>query len=293
MERFLEYLADEKRASEHTLEAYEHDLKDLQAFLAEAYGHEELLKCEHRALRRFVVDRLDQGYSPKTVNRRLSSFRSFFRFHLKEGDIRKDPMERVKPPRQSSELPRFLDKKATESLFEEGFFPDDLFGKRDRVMIELLYTTGIRRGELLDLREADLDLAGARLKVRGKGKKERVLPLLDPLPGTIKEYLSEKHAAGWNDPHLIVTDKGKKAYPNFVHRKLDRYLGQVSTLEQRSPHVLRHSFATHLLDMGADLRAIKELLGHADLSATQIYTHSSIERLKRIHEEAHPRGENQ
>jgi integrase/recombinase XerC len=292
MQRFLEHLSSEKRASSHTLEAYERDLKDLQVFLQEAYGHQELLDCDHRALRRYVVDRIDEGLSPRTVNRRLSSFRSFFGFHLREGDIRKDPMERVRPPRQGSELPRFLDKKETEALFEEGLFSDDVHGKRDRVMIELLYATGIRRGELLALREEHLEFSRDRIKVLGKGNKERVLPLLGSLKASLQDYLEAKRAAGWTDPHLILTDKGKKAYPNLVNRKLDRYLGRVSTLEQRSPHVLRHSFATHLLDMGADLRAIKELLGHADLSATQIYTHSSIERLKRIHGSAHPRGEN-
>ncbi len=292
MEQFLDHLSSEKRASPHTLEAYRQDLKDLKGFLAEAYGSEELLRCDHRMLRRFIVDRLDEGYSPRTVNRRLSSFRSFFRFHLREGNIQKDPMERVTPPRQGASLPHFLDQKATQALFQEGFFNGDLKGLRDRVMIELLYATGIRRAELLDLQEKDLDLEKGQLKVRGKGNKERILPLLEPIRDSLQEYLREKEKYGWVDPHLIVTDKGKKAYPNFVHRKLDHYLGQVSTLEQRSPHVLRHSFATHLLDRGADLRAIKELLGHADLSATQVYTHSSIERLKKIHEKSHPRGEN-
>ncbi|MFB6258700.1 MAG: tyrosine-type recombinase/integrase [Flavobacteriales bacterium] len=293
MERFLAYLSNEKRASRHTLEAYQRDLSDLEHFLSEAYGGEKLLDCDHRALRRFIIDRLDQGYSPRSVNRCLSSFRAFYRFHLKEGDIEKDPMERVQPPRQGHAVPHFLDRKATEALFEEGLFTRDLIGMRDRVMIELLYATGIRRGELLALREDDLDLENGRMKVQGKGNKERVLPLLDPLLDSLREYLEQKRAAGWEDPHLILTDKGKKAYPKLVHRKLDHYIGMVSTLEQRSPHVLRHSFATHLLDRGADLRAIKELLGHADLSATQIYTHSSIERLKKIHENAHPRGENQ
>lgn len=293
MERFLDYLAHEKRASEHTIEAYRRDLKDLKKFLEEAYGKEELLHCDHRMLRRYIIDRLDNGYSPKSLNRRLSGYRSFFRFYLKEGWIEKDPTQRVEAPKQNSDLPYFLDHQATEELFEEGVFSHDLFGLRDRVMIELLYSTGIRRGELLELQEEDLDFTQGRMKVRGKGKKERVLPLLKPLKETLEEYLKAKRKAGWNSPYLILTDKGKKAYPKLVHRKLDRYLGQVSTLERRSPHVLRHSFATHLLDRGADLRAIKELLGHADLSATQIYTHSSIERLKKIHENAHPRGENQ
>jgi integrase/recombinase XerC len=292
MERFLDHLAHEKRVSDHTLQAYRRDLSDLKAFLSEAYGEDDLLDCDHRAIRRYLVDRLDSGYSPRSLNRRLSGFRAFFRFHLKEGRIERDPTERVEAPRQGSELPHFLDKKATERLFEKGFFSDDLYGMRDRVMIELLYATGIRRGELLELREEDLDLKSSRMKVRGKGKKERILPLLEPLKELLDRYIRAKQEKGWSDPHLVLTDKGKKAYPNFVHRKLDRYLGQVSTLERRSPHVLRHSFATHLLDRGADLRAIKELLGHADLSATQIYTHSSIDRLKTIHRNAHPRGEN-
>lgn len=292
MERFLEHLTHEKRASLHTLEAYRSDLSDLKAFLGEVHDEADLLACDHRIVRRFIVDRLDGGYSPRTVNRRLSSFRSFFRFHLREGDIQKDPMERVKPPRQSESLPHFLDQKATDALFQEGFFSRDPKGLRDRLLLELLYATGIRRSELLDLREEDVDLEKGQLKVKGKGNKERILPLLEPVRESIGEYLKEKEGQGWDDPHLIVTDKGKKAYPKFVQRKLDHYLGQVSTLERRSPHVLRHSFATHLLDRGADLRAIKELLGHADLSATQIYTHSSIERLKAIHNKAHPRGEN-
>jgi integrase/recombinase XerC len=292
MERFLDHLAHEKRVSDHTLQAYRRDLSDLKAFLSEAYGEDDLLDCDHRAIRRYLVDRLDSGYSPRSLNRRLSGFRAFFRFHLREGRIERDPTERVEAPRQGSELPHFLDKKATERLFEKGFFSDDLYGMRDRVMIELLYATGIRRGELLELREEDLDLKSSRMKVRGKGKKERILPLLEPLKELLDRYIRAKQEKGWSDPHLVLTDKGKKAYPNFVHRKLDRYLGQVSTLERRSPHVLRHSFATHLLDRGADLRAIKELLGHADLSATQIYTHSSIDRLKTIHRNAHPRGEN-
>lgn len=291
MGSFLEYLEHEKRASRHTVEAYQRDLSDLKGFLSEVLGTDDLLSCDHRLLRRFIVDRLDQGYSARSVHRSLSSFRGFFRFQLKEGRIRKDPSEGLQAPRQSRDLPQFLDKRATEKLFEEGFFTDDLLGNRDRLMLELLYGTGIRRGELLALQAKDLDLENGRLKVRGKGKKERVLPLLSPLIETAERYLELKRAAGWGDPHLILTDKGKKAYPNFVHRKIDRYLGQVSTLEQRSPHVLRHSFATHLLDRGADLRAIKELLGHADLSATQIYTQSSIERLKKIHENAHPRGD--
>lgn len=292
MERFLEHLANEKRASQHTLDAYRRDLRGLSDFLREIGESADPLQCDHRAIRRYVVDRMDAGYSPKSIQRQLSSFRSFFRFHQQEGNLTRDPMERVEMPRQASRLPRFVDPSSLKALFASDPFPDDVKGWRDRAMIELLYGTGIRRAELLSLADRDLDLERGHLKVKGKGNKERVLPLVEPLKRVLKEYLERKERTGWTDPHLILTDKGKKAYPKFVHRKLDHYLGRASTMEQRSPHVLRHSFATHLLDQGADLRAIKELLGHADLSATEVYTHSSIDRLKEVHGRSHPRGEN-
>lgn len=292
MERFLRYLSDEKRVSAHTHDAYRRDLEDLTAFLQELGESPDPLQCDGDLIRRYMVDRMDRGYSPRSIERRLSSFRTFFKFHLQAGDIEKDPMQRIQAPKRGRSLPHFVDQGPMQRLFEGDCFSNDLSGWRDRTLIEILYSTGVRRSELIGLREDDIDLGRETIRIRGKGNKERILPLIPTLKSTLETYSERKKEAGWQDPHLILTDKGKKLHPKFVHRKVDHYLGLISTLEKRSPHVIRHSFATHLLDQGADLRAIKELLGHSDLSVTQIYTHSSVERLKKIHRQAHPRGDN-
>lgn len=286
---FLSYLKNEKRYSAHTLLAYENDLAQFADYLIELYDTNDPLMAMPSALRSWVVSLLDEGVSPRTVHRKISTLKSFYRFHFKRGDIEKLPTSNLQSPKVKKGLPAFVKESEMDQLLERLEFEEGFSGIRDKVLVELLYSSGMRLSELIGIRIKDLDLHDSTVKVLGKRNKERKIPLHREAIELLKRYLEERKNYAKSD-HLILNDKGNKIYPKFVYRKVNYYLSQVTSMSKKSPHILRHTFATHMLNNGADLNTIKEILGHANLSATQIYTHNSIEKLKNIYKQAHPRA---
>ncbi|MEO7765867.1 MAG: tyrosine-type recombinase/integrase, partial [Ferruginibacter sp.] len=228
----------------------------------------------------------------KSINRNISSLKSFFKFQLKQGLLRASPMETIISPKIKKRLPRFVASDDINTLFNHIEFSNDWDGKTHRLLLQLLYNTGMRRAELVNLSEAHIDVSNRTIKVLGKGSKERILPVSKQLMNLIQDYVESKRVAFYTFDcmPLLVNAKGKKLYPKYVHNCVSKYLSLVTTIDKKSPHVLRHTFATHLMNNGADLNAVKELLGHSSLAATQVYTHNSIEKLKDIHNKAHPKG---
>ncbi len=284
---FESYLSAEKRYSQHTVLAY---LKDLEQFFdfSMIVNENELSEISSKLVRGWLVSLIDNGYTNKSANRKLSSLRTYFNFLKRNGKVSRNPLTGIVGPKSEKRLPQFAnetDLKRLDTLSIQEMEQSDV---RDLLMIELLYQTGMRLSELIGLRESDVN--NDRLKVLGKRNKERIIPMSKELNGLTKHYIQMKHQNGQDSEWLIVTNKGDKLYPKFVYRKINIYLGKVTELEKCSPHVLRHTFATHMLNNGAGLEVIKELLGHANLSATQVYTHSSFAQLNNIYSQAHPRG---
>ena len=292
IEKFLHYIEHEKRYSKHTFQAYNTDLFQLRDFLSSTFELDTPSQATFQMLRSWIVTLIDTGITSRSVNRKIACTRSFFKFLLKTGEIQKDPSLKLIAPKLKKTLPVFVEEKSIIFLLDEVTFEDAFFGIRDRLIIELLYGTGIRLSELISLKESSLSFYDNTLRVIGKGNKERVIPINTTLGNFIKQYIvHKKETFGSNITHsLIVTNKGSKCYPVFVNRTVKKYLSIITTLEKKSPHVLRHTFATHLLNKGADLNAIKELLGHANLAATQVYTHNSLEKLKTVFKQAHPKS---
>lgn len=292
VQAFVDYLTLEKKYSGHTSKAYERDVREFGAFCKEEFDLTELEQADYPLIRSWIVALIDRKVSNRSVNRKVASLKAYYKFLLKTGTITHSPLARhqslktpkkVEVPFSETEMERILQ----EIPFEPGFE-----GARDKLIIDLFYTTGIRRSELMGLRMADVDRANQTIKVLGKRNKDRFIPLL---PGTIallQTYLEEREALEANsDPeYVFLTASGKKIYGTLVYRIIKAYLSRVSTKVKRSPHVLRHTFATHLLNKGADLNSVKELLGHASLASTQVYTHSSIAELQKVHARAHPRN---
>lgn len=279
---FLSYLQNEKRLSPHTVSGYKTDLLQFSDFLSgkpvESAGTDEL--------RAWVVDLSESGLENTSINRKIASLRAFYKFLVRRKKIGKDPSDLLKSLKTPKRLPVFLEEKNTFHLFEVIEYEPGFAGMRDKLILELLYGTGIRLSELIGIKETDVDQN--RVKVLGKRSKYRIIPLHENLVTLIQQYRELKK--DYPSEHLLITDKGQPLYPVFVQRKVKHYIRQVSTLQKKSPHILRHTFATHLLNHGADLNAIKELLGHASLSATQIYTHNSISKLKEVFKKAHPKA---
>ena len=289
--RFLEYLQYEKRFSLHTCTAYEADLCQYVDFFT--HLEVELPKATHEDIRLWIIDLLDQNQSPRTVNRKISTLKSFYKFLVQNDFITINPTLKVITPKQSKSLPVFATEKEMENLFENVEFPKNFEGKRDRVIIELFYATGIRSAELATIKLKDIDFYQETIKVLGKRRKERIIPFSRHLVPALKEYIQEyENTFGFFEQEalFLVTNKGADIYPKLIYRTVRKYLEMVATISKRSPHVIRHTFATHLLNNGADLTAIKELLGHTSLAATQVYTHTSIEKLKQSYKQAHPRA---
>ncbi len=290
---FLEYLSKERRMSPHTVAAYASDLATFSTFMEQHLDRTEPEQIDHHDVRSWVISTLeDDGLLPQTVNRRLSCLRSYFKYLRSVDVISSDPMSKVTALRSKKSLPLFIDQSRMEQLLSSVDFGSGFAGLRDRVIIELLYNTGMRRAELIGLTVPDVDLYSGQLKVMGKRSKERMIPFGPHLGTVLKRYLTERAelVAGAENPALIVRDNGLQVNESFVYQKVNKYLRLVTTVGKRSPHVLRHTFATHMLNNGADINAVKELLGHAGLAATQIYTHNTIDKLKRIHQQAHPRA---
>ena len=292
IQHFLDYLKFQKRYSQHTVISYKNDLDAFFVFLQFRFGDTPLKEIKATFIRSWLAHLKEQGLESKSINRKISTLKTFFKYQLKQQTITVSPMSSIISPKVNKRLPGFVDKKDISTLFEYVEFPVTWEGKTDRLILQLFYHTGIRQAELVGLRENDISINNSSIKVLGKGNKERIIPVGDPLMMQMQEYMADKKKLPVDPDRvfLLVTASGKKLYPRYVYNAVNKYLGMVTTIDKKSPHVLRHTFATHLMNGGADLNAVKELLGHSSLAATQVYTHNSIEKLKDIHKKAHPKA---
>lgn len=294
IETFLQYLQFEKRCSAHTVSGYRTDLLQFSNFLENTYQVSDLLHADYLMIRSWLALLMENKITARSIRRKKSALQSFYRFALKQESISQSPMARVISPKSPKRLPVFVEEDKMQCLFDRFMIPepDDFCGIRDLLILEMFYATGMRLSELVNLKESDVNPESRSLKVLGKRNKERVIPFGSRLSELIGNYLQIKHRLfdGSSSEFLFVTHKGKKIYQKLVYRAVNYYLSMVTTQDKKSPHVLRHTFATHMLNKGADLNAIKEILGHANLSATQIYTHNTIEKLKTIYKQAHPKA---
>src|SRR5688572_8872618 len=292
MDLFFKYLTFEKRYCPHTLTSYRTDLGQFASYLAQTYQIDNPAEADHTIIRSWIVSLLQNNLEARSVNRKIACLRSYYKFLLRQGEITQNPMLKVTAPKAGKKLPAFLPKETMQQLFEQIEFPDTFEGWRDKAVLELLYGTGMRLSELIGLQENSIDFYQKTIRVLGKGQKERILPLNASLEACLHIYLKHKALEFQDNKQavLLVTIKNQPLYPKLVYRIVKNYTGMVTTSQHRNPHVLRHTFATHLLDNGADLNAIKDLLGHSSLAATQVYTHNSIEKLKAIFEKAHPKA---
>jgi integrase/recombinase XerC len=290
IESFLRYLQFEKRYSKHTLTAYAADLEQFDAFLTQEGTNIE--SVEYGQIRLWIISLVEDELHPATINRKMASIRSFYKFLLKRELINHDPSQRLQALKTPKRLPDFVQEKDITQLFDHHNFENDFFGLRDKLILELLYGTGMRRAELLGLTDESINFRKRQIKVLGKRNKERVIPVTETVVDLISAYITTKqnHFESLATNSLIVTDKGEECYAMLIYRTVVKYLGGVVSLEKKSPHVLRHTYATHLLNNGADLNAVKDLLGHSSLAATQVYTHTSLEKLKKVFQQAHPKA---
>lgn len=292
LQEFLDYLKYQKRYSQHTIVSYQTDLTAFFEYITFTFSPEGLPDIKAPIIRSWLAFLKEQGLESKSINRKISALKSFFKYQLRQQTIDTSPMATVISPKVNKRLPQFVDKKDVETLFIHVEFPDDWKGRTDKTILELFYNTGIRQAELVNLKESQVDVFKNIIKVLGKGNKERIIPISQSLVEKLKAYMAEKRQLleGPDTLFLLVSNKGIKLYPKYVYTVVNNYLKQVTTIDKKSPHVLRHTFATHLMNNGADLNAVKELLGHSSLAATQIYTHNTIEKLKDIHKKAHPKA---
>lgn len=287
---FLDYLKFEKRYSQHTLISYRNDLEQFFAYLSSQFDTPSVQEINALFIRSWLAELKEEGISSKTINRKISALKSFFKYQLKTGKIGQTPMATISGPRVSKRLPSFVEEKDISLLFDHVSFSDDWKGRTERLVMQLFYHTGMRLSELVNLKETQLDAAQAQVKVLGKGNKERIIPVAPALANEMKQYIADKPGRIAGVQNLFVNDTGKALQPRSVYAFVKAYLSQVTTIQKKSPHVLRHSFATHLMNHGADLNAVKELLGHSSLAATQVYTHNTIEKLKEVFQKAHPKA---
>lgn len=290
IQSFIDYLSFEKRFSKHTITAYSSDLKQFFDFLVLKYDNPALQDIASYTVRSWLVDLMDDEHMATTVKRKISTLKAFFKYQVKTGKLQVSPMLTVIAPKAGKRLPQYVEQKETELLFKHVEFSEGFEGLTEELILELLYNTGIRLSELIDIKETDIDLHQQSLKVLGKGNKERIIPLGKHLVNKIQTYIQAKPTvtAMADKEYLLTTAKGKKMYPKYVYLIVKKYLSLVTTSKKKSPHILRHTFATHLTNKGADLNAVKELLGHSSLAATQVYTHNNIEKLKEVYKKAHP-----
>ncbi|MGE5432817.1 MAG: tyrosine-type recombinase/integrase [Syntrophomonadaceae bacterium] len=294
-ESFLRYLEIEKRYSLHTVRSYSNDLDHFFSFLVSEGLPSDPVSVTSAEIRRWLSWSLDSNNPERiqtvSVHRKISCLRVFYKYLRKEGTMTHDPLEKVVLPRKKKTLPVFVEESALDKLLDKQFFAENFDGIRDRTIIEMLYITGMRRAELISLRNEDVDLEGCTVKVTGKRNKQRIIPIVISYISRLKEYIKVRDEVklGNSGDWFFITGKGNKLYDKFVYNIVNRYLAMVTTADKKSPHVLRHTFATHMLNRGAELNSIKELLGHANLSATQVYTHNTFEKLKQVYARAHPR----
>lgn len=285
---FLNYIKFEKRYSQHTLISYQNDLEQFFAFLTE-YDSPPVPKITATFIRSWLAQlKGEEKLTAKSINRKISTLKSFFKYQLKNGVIKVSPMTTITSPKIGKRLPQFLKESDVETLFQHVEFPDDWDGRSTRLILLLFYNTGIRLSELINLKQSQLDVYNRQIKVLGKGNKERIIPVSADLIKELTDLIA--NSPGKEIPNVFVTEKGKPLNPRNVYSRVKTYLSAVTTLEKKSPHILRHTFATHLMNNGADLNAVKELLGHSSLAATQVYTHNTIEKLKDVFKKAHPKA---
>ena len=287
---FLEYLNLEKKYSKHTITAYKNDLNSFQQFCNEEYQNQEISSVNYSLIRSWIVSLVELGISNRTINRKVSSLKSFYKFLQKTNQIQANPLINHQPLKvaKTVQVP-FSEKEILEILKTND--EDDFESVRNKLIVELFYATGIRRSELINIKITDINFDNETVKVLGKRNKERYIPLLKIVQNNIQKYLNYRLKINTKEPYLFVTLKGKKVYDTLVYRIINNYFSKVSTKVKKSPHIIRHTFATHLLNEGANLNAVKELLGHSSLASTQIYTHSSLGKLKEIYNQAHPRSQ--
>ncbi|MBR5841106.1 MAG: tyrosine recombinase XerC [Bacteroidaceae bacterium] len=295
IEGFLNYLTHERAYSPHTVKSYESDLREFGAYLANTENVLDLTNADADLIRGWAVTLMEGGCKATSVNRKLSALRTFYKYLLRQGDIKVSPMQNVRGPKKKKPLPQFVREADMDRLLDDSLSGDSWQGVRERVIIQLFYETGIRLSELVELNEEDVDFVRKAIKVTGKRNKQRLIPVGDGMVQHLKEYVEKKDEEFGRpstlNPHpLFVTDKGVRVYPGWVYLVVRRNLSQVVTLKKRSPHVLRHTFATAMLNNNADLEAVKELMGHESVSTTQIYTHTTFEELKKVYSQAHPRA---
>ena len=289
---FLKYISFEKRYSRHTVNAYHNDLNQFQVHLFGRFRTEQLSEATQLMIRDWVLSLMDAGVSARTVNRKIATLKAFFKFLLKKEFIKKDPTVNIKSLKTQKELPKFADESELSDFLDRVQFKESFEGKRDRLILELLYGTGIRLAELIGLKVSDFNAYQSTFKVLGKRSKERIIPVSRSLAELVKNHIAYKNdlfSNGFN-AYLIEKKEGGRVYPMLVYRVVRKYLNQISSIDKKSPHALRHTFATHLLNKGADLNAVKDLLGHSSLAATQVYTHNSMDKLKSVFDQAHPKA---
>jgi integrase/recombinase XerC len=287
---FIDHIRHEKKLSVHTTEAYQNDLLQFSEFLGKEVSDGDLLHVNHLSVRSWVAQLIDSGVAARSVNRKLSSLKSFYKYLLRNDIIKTNPLQKVQGPKTPKKLPVFIDEGQMEKLFDDIEFEEGFTGTRDKLLLDILYQTGIRRAELINLKEQNVDLYDLTIKVLGKRNKERIIPISLELKRNLEAYFKVKKSEGLDNPLLFVSPKNKAMKETEVYKLVKKYLSAITTLGKKSPHVLRHTFATHLLNNGADINAVKELLGHANLAATQVYTHNTIEKLKKTYKRAHPRS---
>lgn len=291
-EKFIQYLRHEKNHSSHTEIAYFNDLTQFQEFIELECSHFDPPAIDSDLIRMWITHLIENGISPKSANRKLSAVKAFFKYLQKTGTVNKNPAEAITGPKNHKKLPAFINhKEISEILDNREHFSDDFQGRRDQFIIELLYVTGMRRSELIGLKDSDINKSSKALRVEGKRKKERLIPLSDKSYEKLEQYIRTRNQEIENkSPFLFVKHNGDPIYPKMIYNIVNKHLENISTLAKKSPHTLRHSFATEMLNNGAEINAVKEILGHASLASTEIYTHVTFEELKRVYQNAHPRA---